>query len=163
MVASALPDLRPMSEDGGVNELVEWLRPQINEDELKARAAALSGSERWTEDSAWLTDMLDPLPSQRRAHPGYVPMITREEISHIAHWDPVRVMAEADAKRRIVRTHEGRHECRAAWAPDAGRGEDEWTHGEREYEADEPCPTLRLLALPYADQPGYRDEWRPAE
>lgn len=24
-----------------------------------------------------------------------------------------------------------------------------------------PCPTLRRLALPYADRPGYRDEWRP--
>jgi hypothetical protein len=24
-----------------------------------------------------------------------------------------------------------------------------------------PCPTVRLLAQPYADRPGYRDEWRP--
>lgn len=25
-----------------------------------------------------------------------------------------------------------------------------------------PCPTLRLLALPYAGHPDYRDEWKPA-
>ncbi|MFC8002926.1 DUF6221 family protein [Streptomyces olivaceus] len=24
-----------------------------------------------------------------------------------------------------------------------------------------PCTTLRLLALPYADRPGYRPDWRP--
>lgn len=24
-----------------------------------------------------------------------------------------------------------------------------------------PCATLRLLALPFSDRPGYRDEWRP--
>ncbi|MEV8124801.1 DUF6221 family protein [Streptomyces sp. NPDC085944] len=24
-----------------------------------------------------------------------------------------------------------------------------------------PCPTLRLFALPYADRPGYREHWRP--
>lgn len=24
-----------------------------------------------------------------------------------------------------------------------------------------PCPTLRLLALPYAGHPDFRDEWRP--
>lgn len=24
-----------------------------------------------------------------------------------------------------------------------------------------PCPTLRLLALPYEGRPGYRAEWRP--
>jgi hypothetical protein len=24
-----------------------------------------------------------------------------------------------------------------------------------------PCPVLRLLALPYANQDGYRAEWRP--
>jgi hypothetical protein len=25
----------------------------------------------------------------------------------------------------------------------------------------EPCPTLRLLSLPYADHPDYREAWRP--
>jgi hypothetical protein len=30
-----------------------------------------------------------------------------------------------------------------------------------EWGADWPCLTLRLLALPYADRPGYREEWRP--
>ncbi|MEU5023581.1 DUF6221 family protein [Streptomyces milbemycinicus] len=28
-------------------------------------------------------------------------------------------------------------------------------------QADAPITALRLLALPYADHPDYRDEWRP--
>ena len=30
-----------------------------------------------------------------------------------------------------------------------------------EYLVGYPCDTLRLLALPYADRPGYHEEWRP--
>jgi hypothetical protein len=90
-----------MREDGGVSELVEWLRYRLDEDERVARAAIVGGgSGRWAEDSAWLTDMLDPLPSQRRERPGWVPMITRKDVAHIARHDPARVLAEVEAKRR---------------------------------------------------------------
>jgi hypothetical protein len=51
-------------------------------------------------------------------------------------WDPARVLAECAAKRRIV-----------SFAADlTEEGTDD---------------LLRLLALPYADHPGYRQEWRP--
>lgn len=54
-----------------------------------------------------------------------------------------RVLSECEAKRRIVEA--------ATW---------EMKDGSRvAYELDE--DTLRLLALPYADHPDYRDEWRP--
>lgn len=61
--------------------------------------------------------------------------------------DPARVLAECEAKRRIVELHpsvidDGQTVC-------------------SEEQAEWPCPTLRLLALPYADHPDYRDEWRP--
>jgi hypothetical protein len=45
-----------------------------------------------------------------------------------------------------------------------GEDFDEDANGDREWRRhgkDFPCPTLRLLALPYGDRPGYRDEWRP--
>lgn len=73
-----------------------------------------------------------------------------------------RMLAECDAKRRIVEIHESEDVD--------GRltdGEDitvpccvvcRDSNGMRE---EEPCPTLRLLALPYSGRPGYRPEWRP--
>lgn len=67
------------------------------------------------------------------------------------HVDPARVLAECDAKRRIVALHS------YEWmGPDdaAEKG------CECDYEAW-PCPTLRLLALPYADHEDYRQEWKP--
>jgi hypothetical protein len=51
-----------------------------------------------------------------------------------------RVLREIDAKRRIV--------DRYAWLREHGdTGGTAWV--------------LPLLALPYADRPGYREEWRP--
>lgn len=64
-----------------------------------------------------------------------------ESAEHIAEHDPARVLREIDAKRRML----GRIHSHAAVM-----GQDE-VHGD----------LLRLLALPYADRPGYREEWRP--
>jgi hypothetical protein len=82
---------------------------------------------------------------------------------------PNRVLAECDAKRRIVERHEplrSEHvharaercaECGGNdWRPDA--------MGVLEvhpWAMPWPCPTLRLLALPYAGHPAFREEWRP--
>jgi len=61
---------------------------------------------------------------------------------------PRRVLRECEAKRRIVGAHE-QHPmqvdgfCRSCGITDG------------------PCATLRALALPYADHPDYRQEWRP--
>jgi hypothetical protein len=55
-----------------------------------------------------------------------------------------RVLAECDAKRRIIA------ECRAgidAWPATDNDGHFEWI--------------LEALALPYADHPDYQPEWRP--
>ena len=55
-------------------------------------------------------------------------------------FDPARVLAECEAKRRIVQ--------RVVEAMDAPP--DEWTY-----------VILCDLALPYADHPDYREEWKP--
>lgn len=55
-----------------------------------------------------------------------------------------RVLADFDAKRRIVDEHT---EAGTKWCPSCDG-------------QDQPCTTIRLLALSYADHPGYRDEWR---
>lgn len=62
---------------------------------------------------------------------------------HIARWDPARVLAEVEAKRRtVVRCQE------AQLAPSPML-----VHFANQ--------TLWELALPYADHPDYRQEWKP--
>jgi hypothetical protein len=65
---------------------------------------------------------------------------------NIARWDSTRGLAEAAAKRQLLDWFERT----ADWASDNNM----WN-----YEGDE---ALKILALPYADRPGYLDEWRPA-
>jgi hypothetical protein len=64
------------------------------------------------------------------------------------HLDPHHELARCAADRLILELH-----CSVKI------GDDE------PYCADDgelpPCPTLRALALPYADHPDYREEWRP--
>lgn len=58
-------------------------------------------------------------------------------LRHIARWDPSRVLAECEAKRRIV-------SMGSEWLDEDSGGE-----------------LLKLLALPYAYHPDYQQEWRP--
>ena len=69
-------------------------------------------------------------------------------------WGIDRVLAECEAKRRIVTLHGDAHECstfdhhgevdNCTWCLDA-----------------EDCSTMLLLASVYADHPDHREEWRP--
>jgi hypothetical protein len=69
---------------------------------------------------------------------------------HIARWDPARVLAEVEAKRRILDEHDPSPTTKTC-CPTC-----------RDYDEpiQAPCPTVRLLAQPYADRPGWREEWR---
>jgi hypothetical protein len=85
--------------------------------------------------------------------------------------EPARVLADVDAKRRIIDEHAIVHR-NIGWLAD---GDEEYgeipvcgrcvpKHSHYSRRADVPegwCRTLRLLALPYADHPDYRAEWRP--
>jgi hypothetical protein len=74
---------------------------------------------------------------------------------HIARNDPARVLREVEAKRRIVALH-------ATPCEECISGEYVTVDNvdvPEQYQGD--CRTLRLMALPYADRPGYRQEWRP--
>lgn len=73
---------------------------------------------------------------------------------HIVRHDPVRVLAEVDAKRRIIALCEpplvdvtGPDDTERQYIP--GEGEP-WG-----------LPVLRLMALPYAGHPDYDEAWRP--
>ncbi len=117
--------------------LVEFLRARLDEDEAAARAVEPLGHS---------VDMGGRRNDDRFAH-GRMGFASEDGMprtlpdggasAHFARHDPARVLAEVEAKRRILE-----------WAPiDLGEGHS--TH------------IFRLLALPYADHPDYREEWRP--
>ena len=127
-------------------DLAAWLLDRIAEDE----AVALQANSL---DSQWV-------------HAEWVE-INDEQRAHADRWHPARVLAECEARRRIVDRHirkAGRHlpvppvcaECGGAdWKPSGADRVDPYP-----WVMPWPCPTLRLLALPYADHELFREEWR---
>lgn len=78
-----------------------------------------------------------------------------------------RVLAECEAKRRIVEHHQYGMGRRLVWP---GVSEEAYEVCSACYErsddgyasnAKAPCMTLRLLALPFADHPDFDEAWRP--
>lgn len=108
-----------------MNDLATWLLEQIAEDEEIAQAAA-SGD--------WEDVFRIDIGAQVDA-------------THIARWNPARVLAEGKAKRRIVDL--------AGLYTDAAYPNYEGGFATALEEV------LQHLAQPYADRPGYRQEWTP--
>ncbi|MDQ0758682.1 DUF6221 family protein [Streptomyces canus] len=114
--------------------LVEFLRARLDEDEATALEAP---------KGPWhIGNAIDPTePCDLRTFPD-VRMVADGlnwlVAEHIARHNPARILVEVEAKRRIVDD---------AWGgPDH---QDMWEHH------------IRLLALPYASHPDYREEWKP--
>jgi hypothetical protein len=165
------------------DDLVDFVRARYDDEErLAQRAATLCGCH--PPASAWVfgdesTDgrilvLNDPHPGvrhkvSRRWNGSYEGLFMAE---HIVHWDPARVLAEVDAKRKVLELHRPERRrlslpvdesdgggftswanlaCSVCYVSDVPLGVNPWW----------PCPTVRLLALPYANQPGYRQEWAP--
>jgi hypothetical protein len=130
-------------------ELVEWLRARLDEDEQVAREASPG---EWRPDAApdgrWYID-----PGHDTDDVGQA--ARRADAEHIARHDPARVLREVEAKRRILDLHADTRPY--VYRDDGTRACGECGDGTVEM----PCLTVRLLALPFADAPGYRDEWRP--
>jgi hypothetical protein len=146
-------------------ELVEFLLARIGEDEAVARGAT-AGPWRWDEnykgtdgkDDADLALTNDEGAEVVGAYNWHCcdfrisPTVEPADAEHIARWDPARVLAECEAKRRIVELHTesepGSHECPGRYS----------TFSIAE---GDPCPTVLLLALPYASHPDYDPAWNP--
>jgi hypothetical protein len=143
-----------------------WLNAQLDEDEQTARAAASSlereprisecrgaaeWSHRYDEDDYGGTEVVDG--------DGHVvvPLATDSGGAvrvHVARHDPKRVLAEVEAKRRILARHTGDHTCPAPPEPW------HWYEGGERVEGVYPCGDVRDLALPYADRAGFPEELR---
>lgn len=116
-----------------MDDLVAWLRAQLDDDERKVAAM-----ER----------------EQRRVQTA--PIFQGHPPNWLAGVDifvsPKRWRADVDAKRRVLDLVELAHREYTSSLPYL-RGQD---RGYREAMVD----VLRELAMAYADHPGYRDEWR---
>jgi hypothetical protein len=70
-----------------------------------------------------------------------------------AWWPPARVLSECATKRLVVRA------CAPCMIEVTVPGRPrEFLRGEGPPWGEE---VLKIMALPYADRPGYREEWRP--
>jgi hypothetical protein len=116
-----------------VNDLIGFLRAQLEEDERLARETG----------DAWIP--LGPHPDDRRP-------IARL----MSQYNPARVLAEVQSKRLILdecaywygRTLDSARPTAIPMPDLAGRFE-------------VAMAVLRFLVAPYAERPGYLEEWRP--
>lgn len=141
-----------------MDDLVRWLGEQLDKDAARAEEAAAARGGHWSAQS-W--------QNGRHAARHYVGAsaeagVVRSDseimtggaavVRHAAAHDPARVLREIDAKRKIVQL--------LAETIEAGEN----YKGPDYYDGVNACErTLELLALPYADRPGYRAEWAPSE
>jgi len=144
-----------------VDELVQWLRVQLAEDERIARAAS------WTDDAnAWHAEP-SPFDARDSGQRWYVedamddgvvshvdPVASDDEgvARHIAEWDPARVLRDIDADRKLIAAYTAAQETVDGIANpdmyDVGRAQ-----GLEE--------AVRYRALRFDHREGYREEWRP--
>lgn len=123
-----------------VDELVAFVRQQLAEDERVAREVTeLARFDEWDAAGSRVDDEIGRSNWEvvGIARPPSVPA-AKAISQHIARWDPARVLAEVEAKRRILDLH----------APLA------------DYKGRVQCETVSLLAQPYAGRDGWREEWR---
>ena len=128
-----------------MSEFVEFLLARIAEDEWIAHSAVVNRVQ------------VDPDVSTE----GWV---CHDLGTHVG-FSPARVLAECEAKRRIVEMHTCSSEHEPGHIPgffcEVGADWPRETDEGQPPTVPWPCPTLRALALPHADHPDYRDEWRP--
>ncbi|MFG3709516.1 DUF6221 family protein [Micromonospora sp. NPDC047730] len=126
-------------------DLVTWLRQQLDEDEYAAKRAG-ADHPSWSYDRETFAISSSAYSIAARKADGSP--LNDVDGEHIARHDPARVLAEVDAKRRIIAEYE-------RYAAERRRAMGGW-------DTRELSPILAALALPYADRPGYRVEWQPA-
>lgn len=120
--------------------LTDFLLARIDEDEDEAKAAMGPANSPMGDDAA--DEVLWMARNEGVAEAG---------IEHFARHDPARVLAECEAKRRIVEAHGPYRMASLGYCSSCGDVP----------QVAYPCPTLRALAAIYADHPDYRVEWRP--
>lgn len=128
-----------------MDDLIAFLRARLDEDERTARHAT---------QGPWVDELGHPIRGGHELRFIIAQQAQRWNSQHIARHDPARVLAEVEAKRRMIALCEPPL-VDVTWPGDVAR---QYIPGEGEpWGAD----VLRLLALPYDGHPDYRDTWRP--
>jgi hypothetical protein len=134
-----------------VNDLVEFLRARLAEDEQVARYSGEPG--QWDIGECVSTDEPGRTEWEIVTENGYVTARTATNMraAHIARHDPARVLREVEAKRQIVDAY-----AEALRIQDGFRE----TTGElmRRTAIEMAC---LAYAVAYAYHPDYREEWKP--
>jgi hypothetical protein len=116
-----------------------FLLDMLSMDESAALGAKSTTDGRWNDAS--------PIPNDIALYSASG-KLTVGQHRHIARQDPARVLAEVEAKRGIIAEHP---RSDSSSGPSCGCC----------FTTGWPCPTLRLLALPYRDHPDYQPDWAP--
>jgi len=124
-------------------DLVGWLREQLDIDERLARGCveevgSTKAGEMYPDGSG---------PCEQDDYPSYPYGSGARELAFQSVFDPARVLREVRAKQRLLREI-----AAVVDVHDRGLPEDE----------REAPVLLKLLAMPYADRPGFREEWKGA-
>jgi hypothetical protein len=133
--------------------LTEFLLARIAEDEDEAKGATLG---QWERDSGW--SVTAPPPEGWSGPYVIVDTKVRNDAWFIARFNPTRVLAECEAKRRIVERATGGDGCGGHPGPYMPHGDYGTSYC---FRADEDNWDLRDLAMPYTNHPDYLPEWKP--
>ncbi|MFK8851272.1 DUF6221 family protein [Streptomyces sp. Ac-502] len=117
-----------------MDDLVQFLRDRLDEDERIAKACA--GNGQWNADDIEI----------------YGKELAPEVRAHMATHDPARALAEVAAKKRILDFYDAAHSdaVRNAVGIDSQDGT-----------ISAATAAVRCLATVYADHPDYNEAWRP--
>lgn len=146
-----------------MTSLTEWLRAQLKADAAMARELAGRGGDDLPAGLRSAGEQVrdtygDPESPEGEVSPAdRLWWLARDAADWVEVWPPARVLQDIDTKQRIL-------ECHEPWTASNGDiicGRCGREHIDGRPGGHFPCQTLRLVALPYADRPGYRDEWRP--
>lgn len=118
--------------------LIEWLTKILDEDEENVQSEIRFSNSRDRDLADWGKYVYDPIIGPYGGQTPQRDAATGMYIAKVAA--PLRVLADIEAKRAIVKFHQRRYcsDCRPT----------------------SPCETVRLLASAYADRPGYREVLR---
>lgn len=141
------------------HDLIAFLRARLDEDEAVARQTDADLQSKLRSAGQSVVDIYgDPEPPEDGVNDAdRMWWIAKDAAAWIALHDPARVLHEVEAKRRIM-------ECHEPWTASNGDtvcGRCGREHIDGRPGGHFPCQTLRLLALPWADHPEFREEWRP--
>lgn len=143
-----------------MDEPVRWLGEQLDEDERITRATDGTAFGLQLEWSAFSEDEAFSKVTNHKGH-----LVARQlgpaDAAHIAAHNPARVLREIDAKRQLIArggpfcTSNCDEPGNEPMNPDTN-----WTTPLEHHFGCAAYEAARVLAVPYAHRPGYREEWQ---